>query len=76
MENQEQYEDMLPEDAIPIAGIRIISYYDLEGQMAYKTAIDENGSTPVTTIIGLLEMSKVHIMNKSIEIIKKMKDEE
>lgn len=76
MENQEYYEDMLPEGAIPMVGIRIISYYDEAGQMAYKMSNDENGTVPITSLVGLVELVKQNIIYKSIEIANRYRSDE
>lgn len=71
MDNLENYSDMLPEGTVPMFGVRILAYYDEDGQMAYKFSSEETGNTPITSLIGLLEMVKIDIANNATQLGRK-----
>jgi len=60
-ENFENYQDLIPEKHVPMMGLRIVAYYDEYGEMAYRVSTAENGSVPITSLIGLLELVKSDI---------------
>lgn len=62
------FEDILPDQAIPNFGIRIVCYYDTEGSFHYKMDIDQDGPASLTNLIGVLEMSKMDLISLSHQI--------
>lgn len=72
MRNLENYKDMLPQEAVPMYGIRILAYYDSRGQMAYRVSPDENGTTHITSLLGLLEMVKIDLAQSAHRLGKEL----
>jgi hypothetical protein len=60
----DDYADLLtePESMIPVLGIRIIAYYDREGQLQYKVKHDvATENIPVSQVIGIMELAKADL---------------
>lgn len=62
----EKYEDLLPKDAVPLIGFRIVSYINNQGAMSYKISSEGDG-VAISHLIGLLEMAKHDICTHAVE---------
>lgn len=59
------YQELLPEGALPISGVRIVSYFAEDGTVKYKLShIVNDGSA--FSLIGLLDLVKHEIMNATV----------
>lgn len=59
-EQLKNYEDILPENGLPICGFRMLSYINSKGQICYQ--FTQAGDVAVSQFIGLLELAKNDIM--------------
>jgi len=53
------YEDLLPEGALPVCGFRLLSFINQKGQICYQFA--QTGNATAAQLIGILEMVKYDI---------------
>jgi hypothetical protein len=58
------FDDILPDNAIPMCGFRIISYMLDDGQVRYK--LNQVGDVAISQLIGLIEMAKADITHLAI----------
>ena len=57
------FEDLIPEDNLPIVGLRMVLYVDEEGDLVYNW--ESEGNPEVTSILGLIELVKNSMFNSS-----------
>ncbi len=57
-------EDLLPDGAIPVSGVRIITYMSPTGGTAFR--YDHTGDGAISDLIGILEMIKHDITSAAI----------
>lgn len=67
MEHPEHFTDLVPKTAIPLFGFRVAAFYDAEGKLAYQMSVDQDGSSAIAFLIGVLEMCKGEITKYAIE---------
>lgn len=60
-QNFDRYQDMMPEGAIPLHGLRMVAFLNSEGVICYR--FRHAGDVAITQIVGLLEMVKADILN-------------
>lgn len=56
----EHYQDMVPEEGVPVCGVRLLSYLDEEGKMRHK--IHHFGEGSAAYLIALLETAKMELL--------------
>ena len=61
----ENLSDLLPENSIPMAALRIVYYVSPEGVTKYRYLWEGQGAS--TDIIGMLEVVKAELVNSAIE---------
>lgn len=64
MKNTDKYDDLLRENVIPAFGFRIACYYNDDGDLAYKVALDddEDMGVPISSVLGVIELAKGEIV--------------
>lgn len=61
---QEIYGDIIPDDCLPVAGLRMIVFLTNTGETRYR--FRWTGDAPVTEILGLLELVKGELLYKAL----------
>lgn len=58
------YQDMLPEKAIPVYGIRMVRFVDSDGhgQTVWMRDMDEDADVLTPQVVGDLELTKLQIL--------------
>lgn len=73
-EQLSSYGDILPKGAIPVCGMRILSYINSDGVLCYQFA--QAGDTNVANVIGVIEMVKADILRAALEAGRRKSEEE
>lgn len=60
-EQMSNYDDLLPEGALPMSGFRLLSYINSKGQICYQ--FSQAGDIAVSQFLGLIELAKADIVN-------------
>ena len=55
-DNFSDFSDLIPEDALPSVAIKIVCFYDRDGEELSNWSV--HGDTPLHVILGLMEYAK------------------
>ena len=69
MKNTDKYEDLLRDNVIPAFGFRVACYYNSDGDLAYKVALDDDDDigVPISSVLGVIELAKGEILYAAIK---------
>lgn len=56
----EPYQSLLPStgEAVPLFGLRILAFYNDQGEMNFQLKLDQEVKVPMSSVIGILELAK------------------
>jgi hypothetical protein len=63
-DNLENFEDLLPDGALPVCGFRLLSYITDSGRTHY--VFSQVGDVAVSQLVGLMEIVKTDIATSAI----------
>lgn len=68
-----RYSDMLKDEEMFVFGLRVVQYFDSEGNLCFR--LHHDGKIHVTQVVGLLDMAKYEVLKIGSELGRATNDE-
>ena len=58
------YQKLLPSsgEAVPLFGLRILAFYNDQGELNFQLKVDQEVRVPMSSIIGIMELAKSELL--------------